>query len=99
MSTNEFNKDTVRKVLNLARLEAPEEQLDLLTNQLKDILGYMEDLDSVDVSNVAPMSHVQEATNVFRDDVAISFSNKEAILDNTPDRSGDFIRVPLIVEG
>ncbi len=99
MSENEFNKDTVKKVLNLARLEAPEDSLDTLTNELKSILGYMEDLNSADVSNVQAMSHVQEASNVFREDVSVTFENREDILKNTPDRSGDFIRVPIIIEG
>lgn len=89
-------KELVKKVAVLGRLAIDEEKATKYSVALSAIFGHMEKLKSVDVSNVEPMTHVHGSKNVFRaDEMKESFSVKEAI-QNAPDSSGQFFRVPLI---
>ena len=93
-----INEDDVNKIAKLAYLIVTPEETHRLKNELNSILEYVKHLESADVKDVAPMSHVQGSTNVFREDkVETSLSNEEA-LGNAPDKSGRFIRVPLIID-
>ena len=58
----------VEKIADLARLYITEEEKEKYTRQLNVILEYMEQLNKVDTSNVEPLSHPFELTNIFRDD-------------------------------
>ena len=98
-SNNEtLSHERVQKLGNLARLHVSADEAAQLTEKLNSILEYVRKLEAIDVSNVEPMSHVHGVVNVFRDDrLQPSMSNEEG-LKNAPDRSGRFIRVPIIVE-
>lgn len=93
-----INDDDVNKIAKLAYLTVSQNEVEAVKNKLNSILEYVKHLQSVDVSNVAAMSHVHVSTNVLREDkVEPSLSNEEA-LKNAPDKSGRFIRVPLIID-
>ena len=66
----------VEHIAELARLEFDEKEKEKLTHELNDILKYIEKLNELDTSNVEPLSHVIELSNVFRDDVvnAVNFT-------------------------
>lgn len=68
-----------------------------LTENLNSILGYVQRLETVDVKEVAPMSHVHGSTNVFRADEVTAPMPVEEALQNAPDSLGRFIRVPIII--
>ncbi len=90
--------EMVEHVAELARLEFSEEEKGLLTRQLDAILTYVDKLGELDTKGVEPTSHVLPIKNVFKgDDVRPSLAPDEA-LSNAPDRSGDFYRVPKIIE-
>ncbi len=91
-------EDEVRKIASLSRLELSPEDLQQYTKELNDILGYVEQLKSVDVSGVQPLSHVHGSTNVFRSDELEPSLDFEEIKKIAPDTSGRFFRVPLIIE-
>jgi aspartyl-tRNA(Asn)/glutamyl-tRNA(Gln) amidotransferase subunit C len=93
-----LNEDDVAKIAKLSALNLTPEQLKKYTSELSNILGYMDNLNKIDVTNVKPTSHVHGATNFFRDDVAKQSMPIEEGLSNAPDRSGRFIRVPIIIE-
>ena len=93
-----LNEDDVAKIAKLSALNLTPEQLKKYTSELSNILGYMDNLNKIDVANVKPTSHVHGATNFFRDDVAKQSMPIEEGLSNAPDRSGRFIRVPIIIE-
>ena len=93
-----ITKELVLKIAKLAHLSVDESSVEGFSKNLSDIFGYMAQLEKVNVDDVAPMSHVLGQTNVFRaDEVKPSLGIEEA-LKNTPDCSGRFIRVPIIVE-
>ena len=93
-----IGEDDVLKIAGLARLSVAESEKTRLTENLNSILGYVEQLKSVDVSAVEPMSHVHGIFNVFREDRVVESQSRDEIFANVPDRSGRFIRVPIIID-
>jgi aspartyl-tRNA(Asn)/glutamyl-tRNA(Gln) amidotransferase subunit C len=88
----------VEKVAGLARLSFADDEKELFAKQMSGILEYVEKLNELDTSGVEPTSHVLPIKNVFREDVVKPSSSPDEILANAPDRSGDFYRVPKIIE-
>lgn len=87
----------VEHVASLARLSFPDAEKEKLTHELNDILKYMEQLNSLDTSNIQPLSHVIELTNVFRDDEVKLGVTREEALKNAPAKSEQFFKVPKVI--
>jgi len=94
---SKITSEDVLKVAKLARLDLAEDEVELYTNQLEKILGYFEQLEEVDTSNVLPTTRAVEVVNVVRDDTVFSTNVREELLDQGPQREGDFFRVPKIL--
>ena len=73
-----LSRAEVEKIALLGRLLLSEEELQRMTVQLGDILGYMDLLGEVDTTNVEPMAHARDMANVFRDDVVRPESRSRA---------------------
>ena len=87
----------VRKVAKLARLELPDQQVELFTNQLEKILGYVAQLEEIDTQDVPPTTRAVEVVNVLREDSVQNTTIRDELLDQAPDREGNFFRVPKIL--
>ena len=87
----------VEKIADLARLYIPEEEKEEYTRQLNIILEYMKQLNKVDTSNVEPLSHPFELTNVFRDDDVQPSLPVDEALRNAPEKSGNYFKVPKVI--
>lgn len=88
--------ETVRHVAKLARLRLSEEEEKLYAEQLGKIIGYFDELASVDTTGIEPMSHALPVTNVIREDVIVTPPGAEEMLKTAPAREGAFFRVPKI---
>ena len=91
-------KDDVRKVARLSRIAVPEDKLETLAGELSGIMGWIEQLNEVDIEGVAPMTSVVEATLPMRDDVVTDGNQQDKILANAPDAREGFFAVPKVVE-
>ena len=87
----------VLKVAKLARLELPESEVELYTNQLEKILGYVAQLEKVETLDVEPTTRAVEVVNVVREDKVDQTTVREEMLEQAPQREGDFFRVPKIL--
>jgi len=88
----------VKYVAHLARLELTSEEQKQLGAQLGSILGYIEKLRELDVTNVEPTAHAVPLVNVTRaDEIRSSLSHEDA-LRNAPKKAGGLFIVPKIVE-
>ena len=87
----------VEKVSLLARLELTDSELDTMTTQLGQIVGYVELLGELDTSNVEPMAHAIDVTNVFADDVVRPSLDRAAALANAPHSDNEFYLVPAVL--
>ena len=73
-----------------------EEEKELYTKQLGDVLKYVDQMNEVDTSNVKPMTQVIDFVNVMREDVPHQEISKEALMSNAPDEENGFFKVPKI---
>lgn len=88
----------VAHIARLARLELSEDEKELYASQLGKVLEHIEQLNTLDTTDVPPTSHVLEISNVFRDDAVRPSQRHDDALGNAPDRAGNFYRVPRIIE-
>jgi aspartyl-tRNA(Asn)/glutamyl-tRNA(Gln) amidotransferase subunit C len=87
----------VEKVALLARLQLSDAELATMSEQLAQIVGYVDQLAQVDTDGVEPMAHAIEQLNVFRDDgVAMSLPREEA-LSNAPHHDSRGYLVPAVL--
>jgi aspartyl-tRNA(Asn)/glutamyl-tRNA(Gln) amidotransferase subunit C len=92
------DKKDVEYVAMLARIELSEEEKELYSEQLSTILAFFDGLKEVDTENAQPTSHVVDLVNVYRSDQVRPGPGVEAVLENAPDRSQGFFRVPKILD-
>ncbi len=93
-----ITKQEVEHVAKLARLELSEQQQEMFTNQLSNILTYVEQLNELDTKGVEPTSHVLDISNVMREDVPRESLPQGKALANAPDKAAGHYRVPKIIE-
>jgi aspartyl-tRNA(Asn)/glutamyl-tRNA(Gln) amidotransferase subunit C len=90
-----------RKVANLARLELTDPEVKLFTQQIGDILKYVNQLQTIDVSGVEPFTHPLVSDSSMREDLAVVFPldahGKSKILSAAPDIMNDGFKVPPIL--
>ncbi len=94
----DISKDQVKHVANLARLAVTDEEVEMFTKQLGDIINYAELLNELDTENVEPTTHVLDLKNVMRKDEPKEWIKKEDALKNAPDQKDGQFRVPSILE-
>ena len=82
----------VRHVAKLARLTITDEEVARYAGQLSEILGYVEQLNEVDTTDVPPTAHALPISNVFREDSECVPLEPGGALSNAPGREGDFFR-------
>ncbi|HOV78986.1 MAG TPA: Asp-tRNA(Asn)/Glu-tRNA(Gln) amidotransferase subunit GatC [Bacillota bacterium] len=87
----------VDHVALLGRLELTDEEREMYTRQLNEILEYFQYLQRLDTENVQPTAHVLPLKNVFREDWVGQHISREEALANCPDRDGSYFKVPRIV--
>ncbi len=89
---------TVRRIAKLARIHVEEGQIARLQAELGGILGWIEQLGEVDVSQVEPLAGAAQMALRMREDVVTDGGQAEAVLGNAPERAGAFYAVPKVVE-
>jgi aspartyl-tRNA(Asn)/glutamyl-tRNA(Gln) amidotransferase subunit C len=87
----------VEHIAQLAKLSLEENEVESLTDQMNDILGYVEKLNELDTENIEPLSHPVEGNNVFREDVPIKSIASSEALKNAPSASEEFFLVPKVI--
>jgi len=93
-----ISRPDVEHVARLARLALDDAELERMREQLNGILGYIDKLRALDTTGVEPTSHAVPLVNVMRDDATRPCLPPDEALANAPERSGQFFRVPKIIE-
>ena len=94
---SKITADDVRKVAQLARLDLPDDTIATYTGQLERILDYVDQLQAVDTEGVLPTTRAVEVVNATREDTVVNTDVRQDLLDQAPQREGDFFRVPKIL--
>lgn len=93
-----IDSTTAAKVAKLARIAVPQDDLPALAEEFTAILGFIEQLNEVDVDGVEPMVSVTPQRLKRRKDVVTDGGQAEAVLKNAPDAREGFFAVPKVVE-
>lgn len=93
-----LDKATVANIARLARIKVPDTDLDVLAAELSHILDWIETLNELDTSDVAPMTHVADMKLYMRDDVVTEGDLRDKVLANAPDQRHGFFAVPKVIE-
>ncbi len=93
-----LDQATVRRVAALARLHVEEADVVRLQGELNGILGWIEQLQEVDVAGIEPMAGGGASALRWRADAVTDGGMAEKILANAPDREGQYFGVPKVVE-
>lgn len=89
---------TAANVAKLARIKVEDDALPALADEFNTILGFIEQLNEVDVDGVEPMTSVTPQRLKRREDVVTDGNMPEKILTNAPDAREGFFAVPKVVE-
>ncbi|MBL8561984.1 MAG: Asp-tRNA(Asn)/Glu-tRNA(Gln) amidotransferase subunit GatC [Gemmobacter sp.] len=90
--------ETARRVAKLARIQVDDGDLAALAGELSNILGFMEQLNEVDVTGIEPMTSVTPMRLKRRSDVVTEGDIQDKVLKNAPDAREGFFAVPKVVE-
>ena len=92
-----LSREDVEKVSMLARLRLTPAELDTMTEQLGQVVGYVKQLDELATEDIEPTSHVVDLTTPCRADEVGEHLATEAALSNAPERDDDSFIVPQVV--
>ena len=93
-----IDKNTVGKIARLARIKVSEEEKEVLSGQLSNILKMIEELNAVNTDGVEPLTSVVQMQMYQREDVVTDGNIPDKILQNAPEQTAGFFVVPKVVE-
>ena len=89
---------TAARIAKLARIKVDEAGLSALAQEFTNILGFIDQLNEVDVEGVEPMVSVTPQHLLRREDIVNDGNQQAAVLANAPDAREGFFAVPMVVE-
>lgn len=93
-----LDKNTIKHVANLSKLEFKEEEVESISKKLGDILSYVDQLQKVDTNNVDITYNPINLVNVFREDTIKDSLDREKVLQNAPDKEMGCFKVPKVLD-
>ena len=93
-----IGNEEAQKVAHLARIKVNERDLGGIAKELSAIIGFMEQLNEVNIEGVEPMSSVTPMQLKLREDKVTTGGCKDRILSNAPEARQGFFTVPKVVE-
>ena len=92
------DKNTVAQIAKLARIKVDDAQQEALTEELSNILGWIDELGELDTEGVQPMTSVVEVQHSLRKDAVKDGDRQHDILKNAPESKHGYFVVPRVVE-
>lgn len=92
-----ITREQVAKVAGLANLRLTDDELDVFTRQLGDILDHARDVGSLQLDDVEPTAHPVGLVNVLRPDVVVPGIDREEVLGAAPAVEDGRFKVPAIL--
>lgn len=92
------SKEDVEYIAKLSRLSFNEEEKESLINDLNNILNYMKQLNELNTDDVDIVVNPYYMENKFREDQVVESMELEKVLENAPEKLGEYVVVPKIME-
>ena len=93
-----MDKKTVTTISYLSRLKIDEEKEEKITNDLENIIKFVDQLNDIDTSDIKPLTNPLEKTAKTRDDIVTADNLKKELLEIAPSSNEDYFLVPRVVE-
>ena len=93
-----MDRETVRTICYLARLEIEQKKSEKVQKDLEKIIELIGSLQSIDTSNVEPLYNPLEMTAFKHEDLESSDNKKDKFLKNAAESNEDYFLVPRVVE-
>jgi aspartyl-tRNA(Asn)/glutamyl-tRNA(Gln) amidotransferase subunit C len=94
-----ITQEEVRRVAHLARLTLHDDEVIALQRDMEAMLGYVAQLQDLDLDGVEPTTHTTSPSPSLRPDEPRQTLSRDQVLQNAPEQEGGMFRVPRIVEG
>lgn len=88
----------IEKLAHLARLRFSKEELEQLRPELEKITGFMELLNEVDTTGIAPLVNMGAAINQYREDNVQGEMERDKVFSNAPTHENGFFKVPKVIK-
>ena len=95
---NKISEQEVKRIAELSRLSLSSEELKKRTQDMNNILNYMDTLNEIDTENVEELYNVHDMNNSIREDNYEASLDKKDVLANSPSSNSDYVEVPLTVK-
>lgn len=93
-----ITEELIDHIAHLARLEFEGDAKQAISEDLTNIISFMEKLQEVETENVEPLVFMSDEINRLREDVpAITVTHEEA-LRNAPKKDSDYFRIPKVLD-
>ena len=97
-----ISREDVLRVAELSYLDLSETELEMYRAQIDEILEYIDKLNELDTTNVAPMAQVltddQTTDATLREDIVVPSAIADDVLERAPDPEPPYFRVPKVIE-
>lgn len=93
-----LNLEDIKRIAHLARIQVSDNEAQETLNKLSGILGLIEQMQAVDTTGIAPMSHSQDVTQRLRDDVVTQSNQRELFQSIAPATQDGLYLVPKVIE-
>ena len=93
-----IDTETVDKIAHLARLEFENEAKEQIITDMNNMLSFIDKLNEVDTSNIAPLIYMSDEVNILREDVVKQEITQDEALKNAPKHDSDYFKVPKVIE-
>ncbi|MEQ1623546.1 MAG: Asp-tRNA(Asn)/Glu-tRNA(Gln) amidotransferase subunit GatC [Sediminibacterium sp.] len=94
----EITNELVDNLANLSKLSFDTEARSEIRNDLQKMVGFIEQLQTVDTNGVEPLLHMGDAVNILRQDQVQGSIQREAALLNAPLADEAFFKVPTVIK-
>ena len=95
---NKISEKEVKRIAELSRLSLSSEELKKRTQDMNNILNYMDTLNEIDTENIEELYNVHDMNNSLREDNYEDSLDKKDVLANSPSSNSDYVEVPLTVK-
>jgi aspartyl-tRNA(Asn)/glutamyl-tRNA(Gln) amidotransferase subunit C len=93
-----IDKETIKHIAYLSRLEVKENEMDAISNKIGDVLKYVDQLQSVNTENIGITYNTINLTNALREDEIKDSLDRERVLQNAPEKEMGCFKVPKVLE-
>lgn len=91
-------QEMIDNLSHLARLDFSEDEKKDLEKDLSKMISFVEQLNEVDTTGIAPLLHMGDAANVLREDALQGSVSREEALFNAPEKDSKFFKVPKVIK-